>query len=154
MSADTEVLSWRRAAVRLGWSDSRASSGKLRAIVRRREREVRTRIYVRRGPKGGWGGVTMAMLRQHCPELFRAGKKEQTDLRQVFAEHLESIGERIRDGAREVVEREVDPRIDELHGRDASLERRIHAVEGELGWIRSGRANGTKRPETEPTPSE
>lgn len=146
--SETEVLSWRRAAVRLGWSDTGASARRLRAMVRRREREGH-RVLVQRGIEGGWGGVTMAALRQHLPELFRAGAREQDALAARLREYLAEVNDRIDEKATAAVTRLVEPRIDELHGRDAQLERRIDAVERRVSRVEAPAENGPRQTKTD-----
>lgn len=143
-----EVLGWRRAAVRLGWPDSRASGRRLRAMVLLEERKRGVQIATRRGPEGGWTGVTIGALRQHLPWLFRAGARERDELAARLREYLAGVDDRIDQKATDAVTRIVQPQIDELHGRDAKLERRIDAVEQRQAKLERSAANGPKRPET------
>jgi hypothetical protein len=129
------VLSFRRAAVRLGWEDTRASADRLQNMVRGCERQTKKRITVRRGKIGGWSGVTMQSLRKHLPWLFRAGARERTELEQRFLQHLRDIDERAEDAASAVIAKTVDPQIDELHGRCSKNDRRLDAIEREFAAV-------------------
>jgi hypothetical protein len=133
--AGEEILSFRRAAVRIGWEDSNASERRLRDLVRGHERRTRKRVTVPRGPAGGWRGVTMAGLRQHFPWLFKAGSRERSELEQRFQEHLKDIATQAEDVASAVVAKLVDPQIDELHGRCTRSDRRVDAIERRIAAV-------------------
>jgi hypothetical protein len=141
-----DVLSFRRAAVRLGWEDTRASADRLRGMVQNCERQTRKRITASRGPKGGWGGITMAALRQHMPWLFRAGARERSELEQRFLEHLKNIDERVEGVTATLIAKTVDPQIDELHGRCANSDRRIDAIEREIAAVSARVRDGKTEP--------
>lgn len=150
-----EVLSFRRAAVRLGYTDTRASERRLRAMIRAHERKIQKQFTVSRGVAGGWGGVAMSSLRRYMPWLFRAGVRERTELELRFQQHLQDMATQAEDVASAVIAKVVDPQIDELHGRCASNDRRVDAIEREIAAVShrvsnlvSERKNGPRRPKT------
>lgn len=160
-----KVLGFRRVVIRLGLVEGEGNAAVRRAAqefhrqVLNTERSKGVTIIRRRGPKGGWGGVTMSDLRRHMPWVFKAGAREQNALEQKFREYLENLEERFDESAERAVTKLVEPQLDEMHGENAQLSRRMDAVEKELAAARRARgvlpktssANDVKRRET-PSP--
>lgn len=92
MTKAHEYLTLRRAAHELfGWPDTRNSSLKLRRLIKRREKSTGKTILLR--DAGGPFYVTVAVLKDHMPELFSRRdtavalvKKKLEDMREDIAE--------------------------------------------------------------------
>lgn len=111
----SELLSFRKAAERIGWK-GRAGEYKLLRVVFSKEKESGKQIATRfRGPKKTNCRVTISALRRHCPELF---KSKVDELSENMRDYLHSIDTRIAEAAAAHVARHVEPRLDELWGRD------------------------------------
>jgi hypothetical protein len=108
MPTDTASLTLSRAAELLGWEGPNRAQ-RLRRMLLQREAEQQRLIMTRRGSRKRWVyRVTMARLKECCPELFGVPERNASSVT-AFRRHLSTI----------------DRRLDE---RDARLEQQIHHV--------------------------
>jgi hypothetical protein len=158
MSPETELVTMREAARRLGLGDSRTAERKLRRRVKQVEAASGRAIMVP-GATGRAPCVTIAAIRAACGE-FRASRVE--DLVRLAREQLAAAVE--REVGTQVTER-VEPRLAQLWQRDEQIAetligalRRVQALEsavfppnnrdtsGAFGSRPANKATGGSRP--------
>lgn len=109
-----------QAAALLGWEGTKRGY-KLRRILFAKEREGGKRIMVRLGGAGAGAryGITEALLRRHCPELFHASHDEL----------LGEVRHQLRAIDASVADRIIALVAPELRGFEARFEKRLAALE-------------------------
>jgi hypothetical protein len=92
MPSDTESMSLERAAAALEWSGPNRAQ-RLRRLLLQRESEQGRLIMTRRGTPERWAyRVTLARLKECCPELF--GGQTETAIG-VLRRHLSTVNDRL-----------------------------------------------------------
>ena len=118
-------LTFREAAAALGRKDD-PTGRKLRELVLARERQTGKRIAIRlAGPKRPKLRVTLGALYRAFPEARSA---HVDDLALALRELGERFDDRTRLLVREILDRDVDPRIEKLEKRAALTERYLAAI--------------------------
>jgi hypothetical protein len=113
------TLGLRAAAAELGWSDSRHSARRLARYLRRKERVLGVQIIQRTSDaQNACQFVTLATLRQYCPELV----DRRSEALEIIREHVnglhDSVAElRLRDSALAARIRENSKAIERLATR-------------------------------------
>jgi hypothetical protein len=127
---NTEPMSLDMAAQVLGWSGGKRGE-RLQRVLMAKERRLGREILAHNGivGRGRRYGITMAMLRRYCPEMFLRPPSE------LFADlkrHLHAIDERVSD----IVETQVAPQLEELRAADEEIAKHVGKLRDEVESIK------------------
>lgn len=124
-----ELLTWKKATVQLAWKDggTPAAGRRLKRAVLAREAETGKQIATRLKRDGQRIPlrITMSAIMRWLPELRRS---RVDSLSAALAEYRAETGKLLREMISGQIAEHVEPRLDELWGRDEVLAAQVEAV--------------------------